>query len=80
MIYFQKKNSSTYIIHTMRSSYGGPGSSRSTWKPAQDPGKQAPAASNAHQASGKNNTNRPTGNTSNIQSHEQQLNNEEKKE
>ena len=55
----------------MRSSYGGPGTSRSTWKPNQDPGKQAAAAST--------NPQRP-GNTLHGQQSVQQTNTEKKKE
>jgi hypothetical protein len=64
----------------MRSSYGGPGTARSTWKPSQDPGKQAPAASTNAQRPGKNDGNRPAGNTTHGQQAAQQTNNEEKKE
>ncbi len=64
----------------MRSSYGGPGSSRSTWKPSQDPGKQAPAASTTGQRGGKNDGNRVTANTTQGQQPAQQSDIEEKKE
>jgi hypothetical protein len=64
----------------MRSSYGGPGTSRSTWKPNQDPGKQAPAASTNIQRPGKNDGNRTTGTTIHGQQSTQQINAEDKKE
>ena len=64
----------------MRSSYGGPGSSRSTWKPAQDPGKQAPAATTHTQTIAKNNSSRPGGNAQHTQSGGQQHSDDEKKE
>jgi len=64
----------------MRSSYGGPGSSRSTWKPNQDPGKQAPAASTSGQRGGKNDGNRATGNTAFGQQPTQQSDTENKKD
>ena len=54
----------------MRSSYGGPGTSRSTWKPTLDPGKQAPAAAvvtNTIQRGGKPEGNRSTGNSTSGQ-------------
>ncbi len=64
----------------MRSSYGGPGTSRSTWKPIQDPGKQAAAASTTGQRASKNDGNRASGNAAHEQKPAQQSNAEEKKE
>lgn len=64
----------------MRSSYGGPGSSRSTWKPNQDPGKQAPASCTTVQRGVKNEGNRATGNTANEHQSTQQHDTEQKKE
>jgi hypothetical protein len=76
---FLEKYFSIYTTK-MRSSYGGPGTSRSTWKPNQDPGKQAAAASANAQRPGKNDGNRPTGNTTHGQQSTQQNQNDEKKE
>ncbi len=64
----------------MRSSYGGPGTSRSTWKPNQDPGKQAAAASTTGQRSVKNDGNRASGNPAHGQQPGQQPGTEDKKE
>ena len=64
----------------MRSSYGGPGSSRSTWKPNQDPGKQAPAASSSVQRAGKNDGNRSTGHMTHGHQPVEQSKPEDKKE
>lgn len=63
----------------MRSSYGGPGTARSTWKPTLDPGKQAPAAAtNPTQHGGKPEGNRSTGNSTSGQKSSNQNETDEK--
>lgn len=62
----------------MRSSYGGPGSSRSTWKPTQDPGKQAPAAASGQHGM-KNDEHRMNKNTTQERQSTQQFEKDRKK-
>ena len=64
----------------MRSSYGGPGSARSTWKPTLDPGKQAAAATVGGQRAGDKSASRGAGTTPQGNQVSQASESDEKKE